>query len=248
MLALIPEEAIDDIVSSWSLITKDHKSDLGGVVSTERLGKLSVELLQKWVMRLVLTLLGQDSILNLDKVGTELVGIQVFELFSDLGLNKLTVWRIFLARDHSEIGLGQAVWHSDFGSDSSSREHTEGRLLSEEDIVGLVSLLILLLDLSGINEGVDIWVSDHVVEEVTAWSSKLNGSWRLVAVEIGPLSPDSLEALEHGAVKLDERLGDDRLVLTSSSLEAHHGWQWAARSDPFGGVRVSETLDARHVT
>ena len=71
-------------------------------------------------MRLVLTLLGQDSILNLDEVGTELVSVQVLELLGNLGFDKLTVWRIFLARNHSVVGLGQAVWHGDFGSDSSS--------------------------------------------------------------------------------------------------------------------------------
>lgn len=120
MLALIPEETIDDVVGTWGLVTKDHNGDLGSMVSIEWRCEFGVQFLQKWVVRLIVTLLGENSILDLNKVGTELVGVQVLELLGNLGLDELTVWRILLARAHSEVGLSQAVWHGNFSSNSSS--------------------------------------------------------------------------------------------------------------------------------
>lgn len=120
LLALISEKTIDDVVGTWGLVAEDDDSDLGSMVSIEWCSKFRVQLFQKWVVRLVITLLSEDSVLDLYEVGTEFICIQVFELLANLGLDELTVWRILLARAHPEVGLGQAVWKSDFSSNSGS--------------------------------------------------------------------------------------------------------------------------------
>jgi len=168
-------------------------------------------------------------------------------LLEDLGLHELAVRLVLLDGSHSEVGVPEGVWDGDVCPDSRSGEYAQGGLLSLDDVVILVAGLVLFLDLGGVDEGVNIRRGDHEVEGIAGSTGELDWADGLVAVEVSPLGSHGLEALEHRVLKLDQGLGDDRLVLSMSSLDSHHGWKWASSSDPLGRVRIAKVLHARHV-
>ena len=88
----------------------------------------------------------------------------------------------------------------------------------------------------------------HEVNLVAAWSTELDWSDRDVAIEVSPLVSNSFVGLKHTAVKFDEGLRNDWLVLALSALHAHHGWKRAASGSPVAWVAVSEVLDTGHVS
>jgi len=98
------------------------------------------------------------------------------ELFSDLALDKLTLWSILLDGYWSKVACGEEFWDFNFSLDSSLTQSTERRFLSEELIVLslLNSLLILFLDISLVHESVDIRILNHVIGDGTSCSRELN--------------------------------------------------------------------------
>ena len=108
-------------------------------------------------------------------------------------------------------------------------------------------LLVVFLFLRGREECLKIWISYHEVESIKPGALELDWTWRLIAVEVAPFFSDLLKAFEHGTVELDESFGDDWLVFAFSPLDAHHGRKRTTSSNPFGRIRASEVLNARHV-
>ena len=98
---------------------------------------------------------------------------------------------------------------------------------------------VVLLLFRGCEERFDVRISNHEVESVGSCTLELDRTWRLIAVQVSPFLSDLCEALEHRAIKLDKRFRDDRLVLSFSSFDAHHGWQRTASSNPFGWIGIS---------
>jgi len=108
--------------------------------------------------------------------------------------------------------------------------------------------LVLFLLASSVKHVLGIWLFDHVVQQSGSNSLELDRSRRLVAIKDSPFASQLIISLEHRTVQLNKSLGDNRFVLTLSSLNAHHRRQGAASSNPLGWIILSKVLDARHVT
>jgi len=80
--------------------------------------------------------------------------------------------------------------------------------------VNLLFGLVLFLLFSGLQELLDIGSLDHEVYGVFTRAFELDGTWRLIAIKIGPLFSHLLVALEHRSIEFYKVFGDDRLVFS----------------------------------
>ena len=120
--------------------------------------------------------------------------------------------------------------------------------MSKEIIILSLLVFISFLNLSCIDKRIDIWWTNHVVEQITCSSTELNRTWRLIAIKIGPLISNSLEAFEHWCIEFNKSFGNDWLILSLSSLNTHHGWEWATSCYPIFRFWISKVFHTGHVT
>lgn len=247
LLLLEFKQAINDVVSAWRRVAKKKDTNLSSKSLSSETCESLVECKDGHVGCIVPSTVGNHLWLDLHEVSAHLAIVGARELLSDLQGDQLTIWLVLSDGRQPVLAVLEDIWYDDRLSDSASAEKTQGRALFEIGCTSFVLLLILFLLLSGGEEGFNIWIAYHVVGRSGSGAFELDWSWRLVAVEVAPFLSDLFEALEHGTVELDECFGDDWLVFSFSSLQTHHGWQRTACSNPFGGIRISKILDARHV-
>lgn len=85
------------------------------------------------------------------------------ELLENLGFNQLTVGSVSFNSIQSVVAVGEGVWDSNLFLYPRSAKHAQRRLLFEQELVSSLLLLISLLDVSGVDKNVNIWIPHHIV-------------------------------------------------------------------------------------
>ena len=245
-LGLESQKTVNDVVTSRGLSAHEDNTNFLGRLLVD-VEEVSVDL-GKSLVGLSETHVSEELILDLDEVAGRGLFAERAVLFLHLLVNELGDGEELLGA--SDV-VGVSLEHLGDLSlllNSSSGQLAKKGSVSEKSVLFGNRELDLFLSLGFSNEHLNIGRGNHKVELIKSGSGELDGSGGDVAVEVGPEISHGFVGLEHATVELDEGLGNDGLVFSSSALNSHHGGERSTGGGPVGRVLVSDVLDAGHIS